>query len=261
MHRTAHAAALAGALAFVLTACAPGALEAASAPSPTVEAAPSPTSSATPTSEPTPEPTPTPTPALAPWTPSDLDTSGWQTFTMPGGTATFRMPADWWIASAHPLDPTLPSPESAGYAHVYSADGEHVLGLSLRTEPYRYDFCDQGPDARFEVLHEEPIDIGASSLHESPRMQLRIDGEVAASISLTDGWTQGGMCARDAEVDIVPTASGIAAVEFGTGSSGASIISPPSFSGPFPDSVSPLALVDLEKLDIAWSIVRSLEIS
>ncbi|SDH39499.1 hypothetical protein [Agrococcus jejuensis] len=263
MHRTARVAALAGVLALALTGCAPGALEAAPSPTPepTAEAAPSPTPSATPTPEPTPEPTRTPPPAIVPWTPSGLDTSGWPTFTMPGGTATFRHPTDWTIELAQDYPGLPPRDDLDDWAYVHAPDGEQVLTLHLADEPFGYDYCADGPPAEFEVLYEQPVDIGIASTRGPTSTQLRIDGGMAVSVSLVDGWTPGGMCARDAEIDVAPTSTGTVAIQFSTGHPGPGTSSPPSLGGPFPDSVSPLALVDLETLDVAWSIVRSLQIA
>jgi hypothetical protein len=244
-----------------LTACAPGSLaspeesrgEPAASPSPSQSAESAAPGSAVPS-----------TPAAAPgepsWSPLAVDTSGWQTFSMPGGEATFRLPASWEIRDLHAFDTTLEPPNSAGWAHVYDDAGEHVLGFHIEQEPWEFP-CD-GPESESEVLYEEPADVGVTTLRGGETVaQVRNDAGLAISMHIVDGWTPGAGCSLDNQVDMQPAASGVGTFSFGTGGPGPGIVTPPSFSGPFESSGTALDRIDPELLGTAWAIVTSLEIS
>ncbi len=261
-HHRLRAAASALALAALLAGCT-GAGPTAPAPTPTTPIT-DPTPSATPT-EPPPAPTEItvapPAPEPPAWAgPRAVDTADWQTFTMPGGEASFRLPPSWEVRDVHAFSPGTPEP--AGWAHVYTDDGEHLLGLHLVDEPWSFR-CD-GPGLDSRVLHAEPVELALSTPHGGTlSTEVRFDaiGVVGSvTVSLTDGWTDAAGCSPDTQVDVTPAANGIAAIAFGTGGPGPGLQSAPSFSG-FSSASRALELVDTDRLATAWAIVRSLEVA
>ncbi|MET4098433.1 hypothetical protein ABIB37_000670 [Agrococcus sp. UYP10] len=198
-----------------------------------------------------------PAPEPPAWSgPTAVDTTDWQTFTMPGGEASFRLPPTWEVRGVHAFAPGTAEP--AGYAHVYTDDGEHLLGLHLDAEPWTLRCDGPGIDAR--VLHEEPVELAIDTPGQLST-QVRFDAlgvSGSMSISLTDGRPDAEGC-TDSSVDVTSGANGIASVAFGTGSPGPSLSSPPSFAG-FSSAGRALELVDQDRLAAAWTIVRSLEV-
>ncbi|MGM1028862.1 MAG: hypothetical protein ACQEWM_03185 [Actinomycetota bacterium] len=201
-----------------------------------------------------------PAPEPPPWSgPAAIDTTDWQTFTMPGGEASFRLPPTWEVRDVHAFAPGTAEP--AGYAHVYTDDGEHLLGLHLVDEPWGF-ACD-GPALDSRVLHAEPLELGLTTPHGGGlATEVRFDaiGVIGAvTISLTDGWTDADGCSPDTAVDVSPDTNGIVNVAFGTGGPGPGLQSAPSFSG-FSSAGRALELVDQDRVAAAWAIVRSLEV-
>lgn len=192
--------------------------------------------------------------------PRAIDTSAWQTFAMPGGEASFRLPSNWEVRDVHPYAPGTPEP--AGWAHVYTDDGEHLLGLHIVDEPWSF-ACD-GPGLDSRLLHAEPLELGLPTPHGGPlATEVRFDaiGVVGSvTISLTDGWTDAAGCSPDTAVDVAPGGNGIVNIAFGTGGPGPGLRSAPSFSG-FSSAGRALELVDEDLVATAWAIVRSLEVA
>ncbi len=201
-----------------------------------------------------------PAPEPPPWSgPAAIDTADWQTFTMPGGEASFRLPSTWEVRDVHAFAPGTAEP--AGWAHVYTDDGEHLLGLHIVDEPWSF-ACD-GPGLDSRVLHAEPLDLGLTTPHGGGlATEIRFDaiGVIGSiTISLTDGWTDAAGCSPDTAVDVSPDTNGIVNVAFGTGGPGPGLQSTPSFSG-FSSAGRALELVDQDRVAAAWAIVRSLEV-
>lgn len=255
--------AAAGGLALIvlLAGCAGAAGSTAPSASPTQSADPAPpAASAEPTASPEVTVAP-PAPEPPAWDgPPAVDMADWQTFTMPGGEASFRLPSTWEVRDVHPFSPGTPEP--AGWAHVYTDDGEHLLGLHLVDEPWSFPCDGPAPDSR--VLHAEPLELALFTPHGSPlATEVRFDalGAVGSvTVSLVDGWTDAAGCSPDTAVDVSPDANGIVSVAFGTGSPGPGLVSTPSFSG-FSSASRALELVDEELLATAWAVVRSLEVT
>ncbi len=202
-----------------------------------------------------------PAPEPAAWDgPLAIDDSSWQTFTMPGGEASFRLPPTWEVRDVLPFAPG--GSGSPGTAHVYTDDDEHLLGLTLANEPWSFDCGEPAPDAH--VFHAEPLALEVVTTNggeTATEIRFEATGVTGAlTLSMTDGQTGDGTCAPDSTVAITPGGNGIVGVAFGSGAPGPSIVAAPSFHG-FASAGRAIELVDHELLATAWQIVRSLEVT
>jgi hypothetical protein len=190
--------------------------------------------------------------------PGEVDTSGWQTFTTPDGAASFQLPPSWDVRDVQPFSPGA----SDGSAHVYTDDGEHLLGLHLRDDAFGF-ACDS-PPVESRVLHAEPADPLLEAAQSGQiATEVRFDARGATGVvwvGLVDGWTPGGGCSHDTWIDVVPGPKGIEAVAFGSGGPGPSLSSAPSFAG-FSSASRAIQLIDAERLAAARTIVLSLEVA
>lgn len=252
------------ALAVLLAGCAgtPGESTAPSTPPTAPSASPTASHASPPPTTASPDVTVAPpAPEPAAWGgPQPIDVSDWQAFTMPGREASFRLPPNWEVRGVLAFAPGASG--SPGMAHVYTDDGEHLLGLTLANEPWSFDCGNPSADAT--VFHSEPLDLDVPTPNVSDiATEIRFDahGAVGAvTVAMTDGQTGDGACAPDNAVALNPGGNGIVGVAFGTGAPGPSLVAAPSFSG-FSSASRAIELVDQELLATAWQIVRSLEVT